>query len=890
MSINDRLRNLALSPVDIFRRDFPSSDRRSRVALLTNATGASRALVNLIFDTSPSDATADQLLHAVRQKLESNLLEEGGAAAADVDFQTSSSDSATVDAPQGVEPSSDPLAAHLQPLPPDTDFDSPCDSKSVSVSFTEVDVSRPPPPPPYSVVVGPGHLSIVTPSSSLPSAPGIQNGAPAPLHRSTSASSPPDGADFSTPISASGGHLPSRLNSASGAATTGAPPADTPSFPFLPARSGGTAISAPITISGASNGAATSTSASASASVGAPPSASGYAAPCSAHPWGSSAVPSSSSPSFASGAIPRRTLSRPTSTLPSTDHRTPSSQAPPIRSPVVPPSPDHHIIPSNVDLSDPSVRSAVDSVLRNVLNVTGGRRDVTSRSDGGAISDRPDRSERFRLNWPDYNPARHPTLKSFFDEMDDLFEMTDFNPTQKILQVKSRLSLDHSNFATAIIKLRPQLKTDYNMFKTEMVQKTDGVHPRKDLEAFVALKQKADVSVVAYATEVRTSFAQAYPLYPPDQVDRMLSNKFIETLHFRDIAEKLSDHQFDLFDQFDQLVLHAQNYEINLLRKKKQGSFYNSGEISQGLTAPSNPPGPLVLQGPSGPSESFRFDNVRGLTLDEGIDRIISTLSQIRPFSKSSPSPRNFPAVPTRGRPYGRPSPNNTRGAPRGAWRPQLPTPQGRVGVNSGFTPPGRGSSRGRGRGRGTGWGRGRGPARGNPGARGAPRGVSGPYNRGRGAPGAPSNTNGPPAPPNPNNARPIATARRRGNLDPAPAVDSRKRLVDYTSSEGGHKIARQNYDGIDYTSPLWEGYMSNEPYVPNPDYDFDAYYDPDGAYDFGDEFPDDEFDAISNRMWNRTIQYADEDYFDDDWRQGYEGEDEGIDDTDPSDQAAENA
>ena len=49
---------------------------------------------------------------------------------------------------------------------------------------------------------------------------------------------------------------------------------------------------------------------------------------------------------------------------------------------------------------------------------------------------------------------------------------------------------------------------------------------------------------------------------------------------------------------------------------------------------------------------------------------------------------------------------------------------------------------------------------------------------------------------------------------------------------------------------------MSNEPYVPNPDYDFDAYYDPDGAYDFGDEFPDDEFDAISNRMWNRTIQY----------------------------------
>ena len=139
------------------------------------------------------------------------------------------------------------------------------------------------------------------------------------------------------------------------------------------------------------------------------------------------------------------------------------------------------------------------------------------------------------------------------------------------------------------------------------------------------------MSVIAYATEL------ANPAYPPDLIYHQLSHKFIDTLYYREIAEKLADHQFDLYSDFDQLVIHAQNYEINLLRKKKQGSFFSSVETSV-------QPDPAIFPPPpASPGEAFCFEKV-GISLDEGIDEIISTLTRIRPF-ESTPrySPRGFP-------------------------------------------------------------------------------------------------------------------------------------------------------------------------------------------------------------------------------------------------------
>ena len=141
----------------------------------------------------------------------------------------------------------------------------------------------------------------------------------------------------------------------------------------------------------------------------------------------------------------------------------------PGRSSMTSSSPGPPILPPGVDLSDSNIRTAVDQVLRGVIGASTGRTDRLGRGEGGA--DRPpDRpSERYRVNWSDFNPVKHGSMRGFFEEIDEKFELTDFTPIQKVMHTRSLLSVEHANFATSLIKLRPDLKNDYEAFRHELV-------------------------------------------------------------------------------------------------------------------------------------------------------------------------------------------------------------------------------------------------------------------------------------------------------------------------------------------------------------------------------------------------------------------------------------
>ena len=969
MSIQNRLIAMSTdSSVDALRREFPTADRRQRAALITAATGATKALAFLVLDAAPVDADADQILTAVRARLTENLaldsveLQATSSATEPPPLPTSLDDSRPAIDPIPSLPlrtasfiiplDSNPIPAHLVPLPPDSDVESPertaGKSGPMTVSFSDVDVTRPPPPPPYATVVPPSHRSVAT-APALPHHPshgagnlgdGLAGASAASSNRSSPSSHPSGNRDERPSGSSSSAHLPPPGGPVSSHGSSVSTPAATGTLGGVGAGAASSAPAPTGTLAGAGTGAisaiptnssisispaihpvstasvgtihpAAAAAAGSFGGVGIGPSSAPAAMGAPANVMGATggASPSSSpsptfSPGFASsrhvpwgssasqphhGAVPRRGHGRGLPTAPD-DPRT--SLGPPGRSSTTPASPGPPILPPNVDLSDSNIRTAVDHVLRGVIGATTGRTDRPGRGEGSA--DRPHErpSERYRVNWSDFNPAKHASMRAFFDEIDEKFELTDFSPLQKVMHTRSLLTLDHSNFATSLLKIKPDLKHNYEAFRHELISKVDGSHPRKHVDAWVAMKQKQDVPVIAYATEVRTAFTLAHPAYPPDLIDLQLSHKFIDTLYHREIAEKLADHQFDLYADFDQLVIHAQNYEINLLRKKKQGSFFSSVETSaQPDPAISPPP-------PTSPNEAFRFEKV-GISLDEGIDEIISTLTRIRPFGST---PRYSPRGISRGKPFNRPFANNPRGAPRGAWRPPPFTPPGRGGMNTGFIPPSRGMPRGRGRGRGVPPSRARGRGRGNPGPRGNFGGPTRGISRGRGAPGAPSTPTGPGALNNPNTARPVATPRRRAAVNPAPALpESRKRLVDYSSSEGVRKIARQNYDDQEdeydfYQGALWEGYCStdgrvNDYYDPN----LMKYYDPQAQF-VGDQTWY-EYDYPYTENWDDNISpwagASGDDYEDEYggvWVDGYEGEqeDEGIAENDhPPDSAA---
>ncbi len=121
-------------------------------------------------------------------------------------------------------------------------------------------------------------------------------------------------------------------------------------------------------------------------------------------------------------------------------------------------SPGPPILPPGVDLSNSNIRTAVDHVLRGVIGATTARTDRPGRIDGGANRPPERLSERYRVNWSDFNPVKHASMRVFFEELDKKYELTDFSPLQKVMHTRSLLSLEHANFATSLMKIRPDLK------------------------------------------------------------------------------------------------------------------------------------------------------------------------------------------------------------------------------------------------------------------------------------------------------------------------------------------------------------------------------------------------------------------------------------------------
>ena len=94
-------------------------------------------------------------------------------------------------------------------------------------------------------------------------------------------------------------------------------------------------------------------------------------------------------------------------------------------------SPGPPILPPNVDLSDTNIRTAVDHVLRGVIGATTARTDRPGRMDGGTDCPLERPFERYIVNWSDFNPVKHASMRVFFAELDEKYELTNFSLCKK---------------------------------------------------------------------------------------------------------------------------------------------------------------------------------------------------------------------------------------------------------------------------------------------------------------------------------------------------------------------------------------------------------------------------------------------------------------------------
>ena len=118
-----------------------------------------------------------------------------------------------------------------------------------------------------------------------------------------------------------------------------------------------------------------------------------------------------------------------------------------------------------------------------------------------------------------------------------------------------------------------------------------------------------------YAARLQVAFNRAHPHFPPADRDSQLCYKFCETLSSPDLANKLYD-----FVAFDDLTL----LEKNMNRKKKhQISSHFLEERESGDAY----------------SQSYTPKGFPGISLGQGIDEVIRTLSKVRPIEASQSPP-----------------------------------------------------------------------------------------------------------------------------------------------------------------------------------------------------------------------------------------------------------
>ena len=88
------------------------------------------------------------------------------------------------------------------------------------------------------------------------------------------------------------------------------------------------------------------------------------------------------------------------------------------------------VLPPGVDLNDPQVRLAVDATLQNLLNSRPTRSNSPSHHS-------TTRLEQFKIKWPSHNPEQE-SFRDFLSILEELFLLTSFSDTERILQVRLR--------------------------------------------------------------------------------------------------------------------------------------------------------------------------------------------------------------------------------------------------------------------------------------------------------------------------------------------------------------------------------------------------------------------------------------------------------------------
>ena len=267
-------------------------------------------------------------------------------------------------------------------------------------------------------------------------------------------------------------------------------------------------------------------------------------------------------------------------------------------------------------------------------------RDRESSVDRSRDASRDRRTERFRIQWPNFN--KDTTLKKFLKQTDEMFELTNFSDKEKILQIRSLVPQKLKDFMLTSSQLQPVLRTDYELFKEFFIQNYDGYNPSKDFVTYNCIKQLVSESVVEYSVRLKDAFFNAFPGYPDNIVDDTLSRKFIETLYYQnEIAYKLKDHNRDDYINFNKLVKAALIYETNFNEQKGHGTNFYANSISSADIYAEKEAHSLAYFRPQ--------TQFRTLSMDEALDSIYQILGQTRPINpyhksrlSSNPPARSF--------------------------------------------------------------------------------------------------------------------------------------------------------------------------------------------------------------------------------------------------------
>ena len=482
------------------------------------------------------------------------------------------------------------------------------------------------------------------------------------------------------------------------------------------------------------------------------------------------------------------------------------------------------LLPPHLNYSDPNVRDTVDSVLSHMFS------SLMSQNPPPNQNPRPNQKPQdLKLPWPFFDPGKEDSsFKEFVNDLNECFDHCNFDDVQKIIQAKSLVSLEFKGHISKFQEVDGRLKNDYDYFCQKFLDNFDRTSPHQKMLEYQNL-QHTNQNILKLSLQIRGKFVDAHPGYPEDKRDEALTQKFLLTCKIPEIVEKVKDHCSHFYDDFDRVINEAMKFEVtynekkNLQLAKKPSFFVDSVENQEGAE---------FFNGSFNQPRVTQFSS-----WDEGLDVIINTLRQ---FPRLSPfrGRGNSYSVP----PRAYPSPIRPMTGPRPVGAPPRGRGQSRGTTRGSSAPPtNRGAPRGSAN-RGTPI-RGRGVPQNAPRGNATPRGGSG-TQRGRGNPrGAQRGTSN-----NPLQARPIATAVRRVN--PAPSADKRQ-IVDYSSSEVDHKVARVHYQSpeeYEYNYSDQVGDEAYETFEGDPQAFFPEEFYPQEEEYYTEETPEDpwsaEFDA----------------------------------------------